>query len=229
MFKDAKTAAAYAFAGNAGITLRSTVTGAHFTFKVTSPRTNADNVLFVSVLVGADDYRYIGMLDASRTFRTTAKSQIARDAKATAAFRYFIAALAKGEIPSVLEVRHEGRCGACGRKITTPSSLDSGIGPECARQAGTPAPRLARKSACNHSRTTSPFHSSSCYGQRIIRQCTWCGDIAPNGVSFQKATPEMLAAIEQAAIAKDAWHHAYRTGTEEYRDRVMDELLDAIA
>jgi hypothetical protein len=220
MFKDAKAAAAYTFAGNAGVTLRSTVTGAHFTCKVTSPRTNADNVLFVSVLVGADDYRYIGMLDANRVFRITAKSQVDRDAKATAAFRYFVAALAKGEIPAVLEVRHEGRCGCCGRRITTPSSLDSGIGPECAKQTGTPAPRLARKSACNHSRCTSPLYDCGDYTVRYLRECRACGEVSRTGEVFAPKTSEIAAAIEHAQNERLA---------DARRPDALERALDAFA
>jgi hypothetical protein len=31
-----------------------------------------------------------------------------------------------------LAVYHEGRCGACGRRLTTPESISSGLGPVCA-------------------------------------------------------------------------------------------------
>lgn len=33
---------------------------------------------------------------------------------------------------SRLQVWHEGRCGRCGRKLTVPSSIETGLGPECA-------------------------------------------------------------------------------------------------
>jgi hypothetical protein len=47
----------------------------------------------------------------------------------------------------MLEISHEGRCGHCARLITTPGSLASGIGPECAAKVGMSAPRLARTPA----------------------------------------------------------------------------------
>lgn len=31
-----------------------------------------------------------------------------------------------------VEVWHEGSCGRCGRKLTVPSSIETGLGPECA-------------------------------------------------------------------------------------------------
>ena len=40
----------------------------------------------------------------------------------------------KARIPEHLEIFHEGRCCACGRKLTTPESILSGIGPECAKK-----------------------------------------------------------------------------------------------
>lgn len=30
------------------------------------------------------------------------------------------------------ELRHEGKCGCCGRRLTVPESIDTGIGPVCA-------------------------------------------------------------------------------------------------
>lgn len=32
------------------------------------------------------------------------------------------------------EVWHEGRCGRCGRKLTVPESIETGIGPDCAKR-----------------------------------------------------------------------------------------------
>jgi len=29
-------------------------------------------------------------------------------------------------------LHHEGKCGRCGRKLTVPLSIETGIGPECA-------------------------------------------------------------------------------------------------
>lgn len=35
-------------------------------------------------------------------------------------------------LPSQIEVWHEGRCGACGRRLTVPESIANGLGPVCA-------------------------------------------------------------------------------------------------
>jgi hypothetical protein len=36
------------------------------------------------------------------------------------------------ELPKGLKVHHEGRCCRCGRKLTVPESIETGLGPECA-------------------------------------------------------------------------------------------------
>lgn len=36
--------------------------------------------------------------------------------------------------PPGYEIRHAGRCGKCGRLLTVPESIESGIGPECSKK-----------------------------------------------------------------------------------------------
>ena len=36
-------------------------------------------------------------------------------------------------LPPTFEFWHEGRCGKCGKKLTTPESIERGLGPECAK------------------------------------------------------------------------------------------------
>ena len=45
---------------------------------------------------------------------------------------YAKARLAAGSMPANVEINHEGRCGRCGRALTVPESVASGIGPESA-------------------------------------------------------------------------------------------------
>ena len=42
---------------------------------------------------------------------------------------------ARAVLPANVTVWHEGKCGACGRKLTVPDSIKSGIGPVCAARA----------------------------------------------------------------------------------------------
>jgi hypothetical protein len=69
----------------------------------------------------------------------TKGSKISTDAPSAKAFRFFYDALAKGvDLAGKIEVRHAGKCGRCAKKLTTPQSVDTGIGPECAKLMGIP-------------------------------------------------------------------------------------------
>jgi hypothetical protein len=132
-FGSADAARAFLYGGRAVATLKSRKSGDHITFKVAAPPKNPKGLLFVSVKTGSDCWRYVGMLDASRAFRTTTFTKLHLDAKAAAAFGYAAKGLADGAIQPDLEIWHEGRCGCCNRPLTVPSSLASGIGPECSK------------------------------------------------------------------------------------------------
>ena len=135
--QDAKT---FTLAGNATITLQSLKTGAHFTFKVREKSDSPDQspIWFVNLLSGPDnenDFRYMGLIRDGR-FMLTKNSRVSVDAPSWKAFNYFWNLGDNGEIPSQLVARHEGRCGRCGRTLTVPSSIDMGIGPDCAGLMG---------------------------------------------------------------------------------------------
>jgi hypothetical protein len=140
-FTTAADAASFTTAGHARLTLESLKTGTHFTYQVNRAK-NYDgtpaNRWFVAVLNGPDnesDYAYIGLLDTrfnGTEFRMTAKSRFGEDANCVKAWKYFWNHVERGVLPDNLVVRHEGRCGRCGRTLTVPESIDRGIGPECA-------------------------------------------------------------------------------------------------
>lgn len=138
----------FALAGHAVLTLKSRKTGTRYTYRVDAPKVDPEaprpHHRFVSVLTGPDntsDYAYIGLINnsAGPTFRLTHKSRLTDASLPVRAFRYFcerVLAHPDAPIPPDLEVRHEGRCGACGRMLTVPESIDRGIGPECAAKLG---------------------------------------------------------------------------------------------
>lgn len=138
LFETAEEALAYITAGNAKVTLRSKVSGVRFTFKIRKKDDNAGGTItFVSLLNGPDNwtnYAYIGLLTAHKGLRLTAKSNASEDAPSVKGFRYAWNALVNGVIPGTLEIWHEGSCGRCGKTLTVPESIASGIGPECAKK-----------------------------------------------------------------------------------------------
>jgi hypothetical protein len=125
----------FALAGNAVITLESENTGNRFTYKITRADDN-HNLFFVKLLVGPDntaDYSYIGCYYSdSQYFHPNKKyKEIDRNVwpASMRAIYYFFKNI--DNIPSKLHVYHEGKCGRCGRRLTTPESILLGFGPEC--------------------------------------------------------------------------------------------------
>jgi len=132
-FESADEATRFIQAGNATITLKSLATETRFTYRV---RESEDGrCFFVSLMNGSDNessFAYIGIIRDGE-FRWTVKSRVSKDAPSFRAFAWMFKNVIVGNaIPSALEIWHEGRCGRCGRKLTVPESIASGIGPECA-------------------------------------------------------------------------------------------------
>lgn len=131
----------FTLAGLATLTLKSLRTERHYTYKIKQAvdrETGEEKALwFVSVLANGDQYRYVGCLagEAER-FKLTAGSKFGEEAGCVKAWRYFWQGMQAGQIKPELEIRHEGRCGRCGRELTTPESVDTGFGEVCAEMLG---------------------------------------------------------------------------------------------
>ena len=129
----------FAFAGNATITLQSGNTGKHFTYKLKRSK-DQPNLYFIHLLHGPDneeDYKYIGCyykdnnyFHPAKQFQMTPRQMFP---PALRAIDYFFMKI--DNLPDNLYVFHEGRCGRCGRKLTTPESIQRGLGPECYKES----------------------------------------------------------------------------------------------
>lgn len=135
---------AFVLAGNALFTLKSLRTQMHFTFKV-QQRMRVDLMTgkqfvasppawTVKVLNGPDNsrnYRAIGSLYPGDPIERFVTGSTAEERPLSAkAFAWCWENLDRcGER---FEFHHAGRCGRCARLLTVPSSIESGIGPECA-------------------------------------------------------------------------------------------------
>ena len=129
----------FALAGNATITLQSGKTGTHYTYKITKHETK-DDLFFIKLLHGPDnteDYQYVGCYYADTEYfnpcKTWKEKPMFSWPPAIRAISYFLQTL--NNTPDKLLVYHEGRCGKCGRKLTTPESIERGFGPECYKEA----------------------------------------------------------------------------------------------
>ncbi len=122
-------------AGKAIFTLENEKSGNRFTYKV--KKLKDKDIWFVSVLNGPDNYHnyhYLGCI-FDQTFRSTKKSRIGQDALSFLAFKWLNSMLNAGApLPEEINIYHEGRCGRCGKRLTVPSSIMSGFGPECVKK-----------------------------------------------------------------------------------------------
>lgn len=136
---DPKQIKEFILAGDALFTVENRDTGNHYTYRVrASERTNFA-YRFVSVLHGpenenAKDYSYIGMISPTGRLTRTRAVHISPDAQSVKAFNWLWERIRAGKgLPEQVEFWHAGKCGRCGRVLTVPSSVESGIGPECER------------------------------------------------------------------------------------------------
>jgi hypothetical protein len=124
--------------GKAFFTIVSERTQVRYTYRVVARKSSgaAGTIHFVSVLRGADnekDYAYMGCILNGQRFVLTEKSQISQSAPSYIAFAWlFDRLVANKKLPDGVKFYHCGKCARCGRKLTVPSSLETGFGPECA-------------------------------------------------------------------------------------------------
>lgn len=137
---DVEAVATFVEGGHAVFTVLNTKTGGRFTYKVSAPKGENTAVrYFVSVLNGSDntsDYIYLGCVYKDGAFRRGVKSTIGPDAPSMKGFAWIWERREKMESYSHVEVLHMGTCGKCGRALTVPESVKSGLGPVCAGKGG---------------------------------------------------------------------------------------------
>lgn len=126
-----KEALKFIFAGKSVVTFVNTNTGNRFTFKVKQAKDS--NLFFVSVLTNPDVYTYIGTC-VEGNYKHGKKSNITVDAQSVKVFEFMLSRLKSDNLPEFLEVWHEGFCGKCGKRLTVPSSILNGLGPDCIKK-----------------------------------------------------------------------------------------------
>jgi hypothetical protein len=126
-----KEALKFMFAGKSIITFLNSQSGNRFTFKVKQAKDS--NLFFVSVLTSPDTYTYIGTC-IEGNYKHGKKSTISQDAQSVKVFNFMLNRLKTDNLPDFLEVWHEGHCGKCGKRLTVPSSILNGLGPECIKK-----------------------------------------------------------------------------------------------
>lgn len=114
------------------LTVVNDATGGRVTVRFRKPK--GFKSVLVDVMVGSDnenDFAFAGTLRGTE-LKLSAKAKAPRE-RADFAKKVLDWTLRAAEAGDLKTVRclHEGRCARCGRKLTVPESIDSGLGPEC--------------------------------------------------------------------------------------------------
>ena len=133
-------------AGKAIMTIESKRTQKHFTFKFNTPKRDAeknplkkwdDTPVWVRLLTGPNNddrgnYTFIGTIFGKKYFHGK-RTSVSEEAQAIKALKYWFNSIIqkKEKNLQLIDLYHEGRCMKCGRKLTTPESIERGIGPVC--------------------------------------------------------------------------------------------------
>lgn len=128
----------YCLGGRGIITLENPKSGKHHTYEFRKPNNPEDfspDVLFVYCLVKENTWLYVGMFTyKNNVFRLTRYSKFVSDSEIVEGVRYIVNKIsgkfAKRSVER-MKFYHEGVCSVCGRKLTTPKSIELGIGPKC--------------------------------------------------------------------------------------------------
>ena len=117
----------FIFAGNSTVTFLNNETENRFTYRIKKAKDS--DLFFVSVLTGPEQYSYIGTV-FNGIYKHGKKSNFT-GAQSEKVFSYVLSKLITESLSECIEIWHEGKCGKCNRPLTVPSSIETGIGPEC--------------------------------------------------------------------------------------------------
>lgn len=137
MTTDTLNAASQLATHNGYFTVRSTATGDHRTFRVWTQDADAKfapGERIVALLTGPDneaDYTGFGFLKADGTRARINVWHKRRDGQYDR-LAAMLEKLAELEAAGKVEINADTRCRVCNRRLTTPESVESGIGPICA-------------------------------------------------------------------------------------------------
>lgn len=122
----------YILAGKAIFTILNTETQNRYTYKVTI--STRDKTMFIVNVFNEHQYKYIGIIkieNNTKKFIYSKKSELNYDSTEVKGFYFIFGKILINALPNVYKVYHSGKCGRCGRTLTTPESIATGFGSEC--------------------------------------------------------------------------------------------------
>jgi hypothetical protein len=131
----------FILAGKSTFTVVSKTTQKRYTYKIGSNDTKT--VFFVSYLNGSDnntDYKYLGTIFKDnptpyKYFHSRKKTDPKSVVNKT--FEWVYNTIQSYNVSNFdkIEFWHECKCGRCGRKLTVPNSIESGLGSVCSKKS----------------------------------------------------------------------------------------------
>lgn len=139
----------FMLAGKSEFVMHSTKTNQDFTYRLTRKVSKDDDtkfIYFVNAKMGAF-WQYAGLMwydEESEQYKYAQgkNGKVEASNLTIKSLLFVINKLHRNEIPLHLEVFHTGTCGRCGKKLTTPESILTGLGPECCRKVGIPRVKI---------------------------------------------------------------------------------------
>ena len=119
----------FVFAGNSLFTVANEESGNHVTFKV---KKHKEKELWFVTTRDVHSFEFIGTCFENKKYVHSKKSTLEfTDTKVKVFYWFLTKFFHNQEKYPMVKVYHHGRCGACNKKLTTPESIKSGIGPVC--------------------------------------------------------------------------------------------------
>ena len=142
----------FMIAGKCEFILYSTKTKDKFYYKLTKKESrNSENefIYFLNTKVDGE-YVYAGVMwfdekQGEFMFGQGAKGQVNGSHLNIRSLLFVMNKLSSESELKFCEVYHVGTCGRCGKKLTTPESILTGLGPECCKKVGIPRVKISRQ------------------------------------------------------------------------------------
>lgn len=139
----------FMLAGKCEFVLYSTKTKEKFEYKLTKKESNNKENEFIYFLNTKIDneYKYAGVIwfdekQGEFRFGQGAKGRVSGNHLNIRSLLFVMNKLHNEGEPKFCEVYHIGTCGRCGKKLTTPESIMTGLGPECCKKVGIPRVKI---------------------------------------------------------------------------------------
>lgn len=123
----------YVLAGKSCVILYNNSTGTSIKFWVIARTNDKGMVTAWWIYTNPEKTEYIGFITKGMglQLRHPDSTMVLSQKAGITAFEWFWPRLIRNQLPDTISVLHNGYCGRCGRPLTDPQSLITGIGPVC--------------------------------------------------------------------------------------------------